>query len=80
MIKMNKVKKLILYTPPLQNHYFWFPMEARIELQSELGASFIAIQNDTWKMILFRAGEEWASRRLGDGFGLSGEGESGRGS
>ena len=30
---MNKVKKLILYTPPMQNHYFWVPMEVKIELQ-----------------------------------------------
>ena len=33
---MKKVKKLNFYTPPLQNHYFWVPMEAKIELQRGL--------------------------------------------
>ena len=56
MLRMKKVKKLILYTPPMQNHYFWVPMEAKIELQSKLGASFIAIKNDNGKMMLFRGG------------------------
>ena len=46
MLRMKKVKSLIFYTPPMQNHYFWVPMEAKIELQSKLGASFITIKND----------------------------------
>ena len=57
-LRVKNVKSLIFYTPPMQNHYFWFPMEAKIELQSKLGASFIAIKNDNAKIMLFRVGEE----------------------
>ena len=64
----------------MQNHYFWVPMEAKIELQSKLGANFIAIKNDNGKMMLIREGSGRTRRRLGGGFGLSGEGERGRGS
>ena len=55
-------------------------MEAKIELQSKLGASFIAIKNDNGKMMLIREGSARARGRLGGGFGLGGEGERGRGS
>ena len=73
---MKKVKSLIFYTPPMQNHYFWVPMEAKIELQSKLGANFIAIKNDNGKMMLIREGSERTRGRLGGGFGLGGEGDT----
>ena len=31
LLRMRNVKMLIFYTPPLQNHYFWVPREAKME-------------------------------------------------
>ena len=33
MLRMRKVKMLIFDTPPLQNQYFWGPMEAKMDVK-----------------------------------------------
>ena len=40
---------LIFDTPPLQNHCFWVPMEAKMEATWGLKSIFIAIENDDEK-------------------------------
>ena len=54
MIRLKKVKILILKTTPLKNHYFWVPMEAKMEPKWSLESIFIAIENDVEKVMLFR--------------------------
>ena len=46
----------VFYTPPMQNHCFWVPMEVKMEPQRRLEAIFIAIENDDRKAMLFRKG------------------------
>ena len=53
---MKKVKMLIFDTPPLQNHSFWGPMEAKMEPKWGLKSIFIAIENDDGKVMLYREG------------------------
>ena len=80
MLKMEKVKMLIFDTPPLQNHYFWVPMEAKMEPKWGSKSIFIVIENDTWKMMLFRGGcgsKDNGQRVI---LGPGGEGERGWGS
>ena len=45
---------LILYTPPLQNHYFWVPVEGKMEAQGPLETIFRAIANGGRTAMLFR--------------------------
>ena len=33
MLRMKKVKMLLFDAPPVQNHCFWVPMEAKMEGQ-----------------------------------------------
>ena len=44
---MKKVKMLIFDTPPIKNHCFWVPMEAKMEPKCGSKSIFIAIENDT---------------------------------
>ena len=53
LFRMKKMKILILHTSPLQNHYFWVPMEVKMEPQYRLETTFIAIENDNRKAMLF---------------------------
>ena len=46
MLRMKKVKMLIFDTSPLQNHYFWIPMDAKMEPKIDSKAIFIAIEKD----------------------------------
>ena len=46
VLRMKKMKMLIFYTPPMQNHYFWGPMEAEKACQSDLETIFWAIDID----------------------------------
>ena len=57
MIKIKKVKNLFFYTPPMQNHYFWGPMEAEMARQSGLETIFWAIDID--ECIRMRVQEAW---------------------
>ena len=52
--RMKKVKLSILYTPPLQNHYFGVPMKAKMEPQWRLETVCMAIENDDGTEILFK--------------------------
>ena len=65
IIKMKKVKKLIFYTPPLQNHYFWGPMEAGMARQSGWETIFWTIDIDEY--IAMHVQEIWDA--LGCGWG-----------
>ena len=31
VLRMKKVKSVIFYTPPSQNHHFWVPVKAKME-------------------------------------------------
>ena len=57
-LRMIKVKMLIFDTPPLQNHCFWVPMEAKMEPKWSLESISIAIETDVYKVMLFREGLE----------------------
>ena len=46
LLKIRKVKMLIFYTPPMQNHYFWTPKEAEKAWQSDLETFFWALDID----------------------------------
>ena len=53
-VENEKIEISVFYTPPLQNQYFWLPMEAKMEPQRRLEAVFTAIEsNGTWA-ILYR--------------------------
>ena len=54
MLRIKKVKMLIFYTSPLQNHYFGVPMEAMMEPKYGLEWIFTAIETDDRKAMLFR--------------------------
>ena len=56
ILRMIKVKMLIFDTPPLQNQYFWGPMEVKMEVKWGLKSIFIAIENDDGKVMLYREG------------------------
>ena len=45
-VKNKKAKMLIFDTAPLQNQYFWVPMEVKMEAEWVLKSIFIAIEND----------------------------------
>ena len=45
-LKMKKVKIVIFYTPPVQNHYFWVPVDAKMEPQRGLEPNIMASEND----------------------------------
>ena len=49
---------LIFDTPPMQNQYFWGPMEVKMEVKWGLKSIFIAIENDDGKVMLYREGAE----------------------
>ena len=51
---MEEVEYLIFYTPPLQNHYFWVPMKAKIEPQWRLETIFMAMENGDGTEMLFK--------------------------
>ena len=55
---MEKVKILILDTPPLQNHHFWVLVEAKLEPPWHLKAIFTAIETDDRQAMLFRTSWE----------------------
>ena len=46
VLRMKNVQLLIFHTPPLQNHHFWVPMEAKMEPQWRLEPIFIESEND----------------------------------
>ena len=56
ILRMLKVKMLIFDTPPMQNQYFWGPMEVKMEVKGGLKSIFIAIENDDGKVMLYREG------------------------
>ena len=58
MLRMIKVKMFIFDTTPLQNQYFWGPMEVKMEVKWVLKSIFIAIENDDRKVMLYREGSE----------------------
>ena len=53
--RLEKVILVIFYTPPLQNHYFWVPVEAKMEPQCRLEAIFVAFEKHDGRAMLFRA-------------------------
>ena len=53
-VKNEKVKMLIFDTPPLQNLWFWVPIEVKWGVKS----ISIAIENDNAKTMLYREGVE----------------------
>ena len=53
--RMKKMKLLIFYTPPLQNHYFWLPVGAKMWPQWRLEAIFMALENLDGRAMPFRA-------------------------
>ena len=65
MLRMKKVKTLILHTPPMQNHYFWGPMEAEKARQSDLETIFWAIDIDA--LITMHVQETWDAAGGGGG-------------
>ena len=44
----------ILYTPPVQNHYFWIPEEGTMEPQGRQEAIFRVIEDRGEKVMLFK--------------------------
>ena len=58
MIRMKLMFFLFSYTSPLQNHYFWVPMEAKMQPTWEVESIFIAIEDDGRKVMLLREGVE----------------------
>ena len=69
---------LIFDTPPLQNQYFWGPMEIKIEVKWALKSIFIAIENDDEKVMLYREGSGSRILRSGWNFGLKQRRDLGR--
>ena len=49
---------LIFDTPPMQNQYFWGPMEVKLEVKWGLKSIFIAIEGDDETVMLFSEGGE----------------------
>ena len=56
ILRMIKVKMLIFDTPPMQNQYFWGPMEVKMEVKGGLKSILIAIENDDGKVVRNREG------------------------
>ena len=56
ILRMIKVKMLIFDTSPMQNQYFWGPMEVKMEVKGGLKSIFIVIENDDGKVMLYREG------------------------
>ena len=69
---------LIFDTPPMQNQYFWGPMEVKMEVKWGLKSIFIAIENDDGKVMLYREGSVDWTQRSGWNFGLKQRRDLGR--
>ena len=54
VLRMKNMELLIFYTPPLQNHHFPLPMDAKMPLQWCPETIFVAIESDARKAMLCR--------------------------
>ena len=52
---MEEVKFLFFYTPPLQNHYFWVPVRAKMQPQWHPETIFMALEHLDRRAMPFRA-------------------------